>query len=174
MTTVDGGSTAGAAKRKHSYETRRWTALPAAQDLYLVLALVALLALHPTGAIALALAAAIAVAIVHSRVTLHWPSAVEMDGDTIAFSAYGRTHRYALRDVERLEVRRFLVRDRVLVRIVPAPALAGRYWLLDSIEGYTLLVGQLEAMSVARRLVLGRCTDARGNGGATGSEPPPS
>jgi hypothetical protein len=114
------------------------------QDLYLVAALAAVLALHPEGALALALAAAIPVTIAWSVLTLHLPSRVVTDDDGIVFSAYGRAHRFAWRDIQRIHVRRFVVRDRVLVRILPSSPLRGRYWLLDSICGYDAAVKTLE------------------------------
>ena len=114
------------------------------QDLYLVAALAAVLALHPEGALALALAAAIPITIAWSVLTLHLPSRVVADDDGIVFSAYGRAHHFAWRDIERIQVRRFVVRDRVLVRILPSSPLRGRYWLLDSIGGYDAAVKTLE------------------------------
>ena len=114
------------------------------QDLYLAAALAAVLALHPEGALALALAAAIPVTIAWSVLTLHLPSRVVTDDDGIVFSAYGRAHRFAWRDIQRIHVRRFVVRDRVLVRILPSSPLRGRYWLLDSIGGYDAAVRTLE------------------------------
>ncbi len=77
-------------------------------------------------------------------VTLHFPSRVEVTDDAIAFSAYGRTHVFAWCDVARVRVRRFLVRDRVLVRVVPAGAWRGRYWITDGLDGYDALVAELE------------------------------
>jgi len=44
-----------------------------------------------------------------------------------------------------VRVRRFLVRDRIFVRIAPAPPWRGRYWVLDRIEGFEELVQELEA-----------------------------
>ena len=90
------------------------------------------------------LAAGAAAAIVWAFVTLHFPSRVEMDDEAIRFSAYGRSHVFAWRDVARVHVRRFLVRDRVLVRLAPATAWRGRYWLTDGLAGYDALVAELE------------------------------
>jgi hypothetical protein len=114
------------------------------QDLYLVVALGAMLVLRSEGALAMTLAVAIPLAIGWSVVTLHLPSRVLIDDHGVVFSAYGREHRFAWRDVERVYVRRFVVRDRVLVRILPSPPLRGRYWLLDSMGGYDTAVRTLE------------------------------
>jgi hypothetical protein len=114
------------------------------QDLYLVAALAAMLALNPEGALATTLAVAIPLTIVWSALTLHLPSRVLTDDHGVVFSAYGREHRFAWRDIERIYVRRFVVRDRVLVRILPSPPLRGRYWLVDSIGGYDMAVRMLE------------------------------
>jgi hypothetical protein len=116
-----------------------------AQDLCLCLALVAVLYVHPEGALARALAAAIFAAIAWRLLTLHVPSRVEVDSEGITFSAYRRAHRFNWRDIERIQLRRFIVRDRVLVRITPASPWRGRYWLMDSMDGYDVLLRQLEA-----------------------------
>ena len=109
------------------------------------MALFAVLLLHPRGALAAALAAGIPACVAWSLLTLHLPSRVELDAQGISFSAYGREHRFAWRDIERIRVRRFAVRDRVLVRITPSAPWRGRYWLMDSIDGYDALVRSLEA-----------------------------
>jgi hypothetical protein len=77
--------------------------------------------------------------------TLHFPSRVAVDETGIAFSRYGREHRFLWTDVARLHVRRFVVQDRVLVRVEPASAWRGKSWILDSIEGWSALVAALDA-----------------------------
>jgi hypothetical protein len=77
--------------------------------------------------------------------TLHYPSRVDVDAEGIAFARYGRVHRFAWSEVERIRVRRFVVRDRVLVRISPASAFRGRYWILRSMERFVELVTAIEA-----------------------------
>ena len=114
------------------------------EDGFLVIALMALLALHPSGALLMALAAAVPAVVVWSRLTLHRPTRVDIDEEGVAFGAYGREHRFAFRDVERILVRRFVLRDRVLVRIAPAPALRGRYWLCDSLDDYAAILAKLD------------------------------
>jgi hypothetical protein len=134
--------------QRHVYPRGRWIQSAVAEDLALVLALGAVLALHPAGPLALALSAAIPVTIAWSLLSLHLPSRVDIDQDGIIFSAYGREHRFAWRDIERIHVRRFIVRDRVLVRLAPSSLLRGRYWLIHSIEGYDALVRALETRGV--------------------------
>jgi len=129
----------------HSYSKSGWWRSPTSQDVWLVMALFAVLLLHPRGALAAALAAGIPACVAWSLLTLHLPSRVELDAQGISFSAYGREHRFAWRDIERIRVRRFAVRDRVLVRITPSAPWRGRYWLMDSIDGYDALVRSLEA-----------------------------
>jgi hypothetical protein len=131
-------------KRHYGYGRTRCLASPIAEDLFLVLALGGLLAVFPRGALGAALATAIPAVLAWSWLTLHRPTHVLLDDDGISFRAYGREHRFAWRDVARVHVRRFIVRDRVLVRIAPAPPWAGRYWLLASLEGYGSLVETLE------------------------------
>jgi len=124
---------------------------PVSQDVWLVLALATVLVLHPQGALAVALGVAIPATIAWNVLTLHLPSRVDVDAEGISFSAYGRVHRFAWRAVERIHVRRFVVRDRVLVRIAPSPPFRGRYWLIDSIAGYAALVQVLEERANAKR-----------------------
>jgi hypothetical protein len=92
----------------------------------------------------MALWLAIPAAVAWSLVTLHVPSRVDIDGAGISFSAYGRAHSFAWSDIRRIRVRRFVVRDRVLVRIEPAGLWRGRYWLMDSLQGFDALVRELE------------------------------
>jgi len=115
-----------------------------ASDGFLVLALIVLLFTGPPAPLSIALAAGIPIVLGWGILTLHFPARVEMDGDSIAFYGYGRVHRFSWQNIERVRVRRFVVRDRVLVRISPAPPFRGRYWLLDSLEGYDALVSALE------------------------------
>ena len=68
-----------------------------------------------------------------------------IDEEGIRFARYGRAHRFAWKDVERVSVRRFLVRDRVLVRIEPSGgAWRGKYWILESIDGFDRAVRDLQ------------------------------
>jgi hypothetical protein len=120
------------------------------QDVVLAAALlVALLA--PRGPLASAFLVAIPCVLAWGFVTLHFPSAVTIDDAGIAFTRYRRTHRFAWSDVTSVRVRRFLVRDRVMVRIAPASAWRGRYWILESIDGFDALVAELEKRAVLQR-----------------------
>ena len=75
--------------------------------------------------------------------TLHFPSKVELTDEGVAFFGYGRVHRFSWSAVHRVKVRRFLVKDRVLVRLGPSPAWRGRYWIVDGIDGFDALVSEL-------------------------------
>jgi hypothetical protein len=78
--------------------------------------------------------------------TLHFPSRIETGEKEIVFARFGREHRFAWKDVTRVRVRRFLVKDRVLVRIEPSGgAWRGRYWLFDSLAAFEPLLAELEA-----------------------------
>jgi hypothetical protein len=125
-----------------SYARRLWL-----EDLVLLVAFGAVVALRPGGALATPLAAAIAAVMVWGFATLHVPSRVELSPSGVSFSRYGRTHAFAWRDVARVRVRRFLVGDRVLVRLHPSPPWRGRYWMSESIEGYAEVVRQLTVRS---------------------------
>jgi hypothetical protein len=96
------------------------------------------------GAWGIVLALGIGASLAWALGTLHFPSSVQLTDEAIAFSAYGRRHVFPWRDVTRVRVRRFLVRDRVLVRVTPAGAWRGRYWLTDGLDGYDTLVRELE------------------------------
>jgi hypothetical protein len=82
--------------------------------------------------------------------TLHFPAQVVIDEEGVRFARYGRAHRFAWKDVERVSVRRFLVRDRVLVRIEPSGgAWRGKYWILESIDGFDRAVRDLQRSKTA-------------------------
>jgi len=115
----------------------------AVQDAVLVVALVMVIATGARTAFAIALAVGVLVVLAWGFATLHFPRKVEWDDETITFSALGRSHTFVWKDV-RVRVRRFLVRDRIFVRLAPAPPWRGRYWLLAKMEGYDALVAELE------------------------------
>jgi hypothetical protein len=129
----------------HDYPPARYRAAIVGQDVVLALALALAALAAPSSRLASALVVAIPAVLAWGLLTLHFPSRVEIDDRGIAFCRYGRAHRFAWADVDSVHVRRFLVGDRVLVRIVPAPAWRGRYWLLESLRGFDALVGALEA-----------------------------
>jgi hypothetical protein len=131
----------------HAYPRGRWLVSAVGSDLLLAGLLLAILVAHPTGKLSLALGVAIPLVLLWGFVTLHFPSRVEMDDSSITFHAYGRSHRFLWSDVRAVRVRKFIVRDRVLVRLSPSPPWSGRYWLLDSITGFDELVRRLEKHS---------------------------
>jgi len=119
---------------------------PVAQDVALgVLWLAFLVLVDVPGGVRALMLGAIPIVFGWGMVTLHFPARLEIDDDGVRFARYGRTHRFAWKDVERVRVRRFLVKDRVLVRIEPSGgAWRGKYWILESIEGFDGAVGSLE------------------------------
>jgi hypothetical protein len=119
---------------------------PVLEDAVLGLAWLVLLVLVdlPSGVRATMLTA-IPVVLLWGAVSLHFPSRVEIDDAGVAFARYGRVHRFAWRDVRRVRVRRFVLRDRVLVRIEPSGgAWRGRYWIVDSLPEFERVVQALE------------------------------
>jgi hypothetical protein len=135
-----------------AYPRARWVARVVAQDVLLAIALA--WAAWTGGALGAALGAAILATASWGLVTLHNPSRVETSDDGIAFSAYGRTHAFRWRDIGAVHVRRFVVRDRVLVRFSPSSAWRGRYWVTDGLNDYEALVRELERRAkVAPRTV---------------------
>jgi hypothetical protein len=114
------------------------------QDFVLIVALIVLALISPHPKFAMALFFGIPLVLGFSITTLHYPSRVQIDEEGISFGRYGRVHRFAWREIDRIVVRRFLVADRVLVRIWPSTALRGRYWILDSIERFGELVKAIE------------------------------
>jgi hypothetical protein len=131
--------------KRHEYPRARYVAGIVGQDAVLVAALAMTALVAPGGALASALFVAVPAVLAWGFVTLHFPAVIEVSEAQIAFHRYGRVHRFAWSDVARIRVRRFVVRDRVMVRIAPASAWRGRYWVLDSIEGFDALVAELEA-----------------------------
>jgi hypothetical protein len=130
---------------------RRWVLSALGQDLVIVAALLLLVATRPSSALTSALSIAIPLVLAWGAITLHFPRAVELTEEAIEIHGYGRTHRFRWCDVSTVRVRRFLVRDRVLVRILPSPPWRGRYWLLDSMEGWSAVVAALESRAIKSR-----------------------
>lgn len=129
----------------HRYpKARRAAAI--ATDLLLLGVAVAIPLTRAAGSLSIALSIAIPCVLAWGIVTLHYPRRIELDDEGVTFSAYGFAHRYAWAAV-RVHVRRFLVRDRVLVRVTPSPPWRGRYWILDAIDGYPRLLSELEKRS---------------------------
>ncbi len=134
----------------HRYPRRLFLGSIVLQDVLLAAVLVALAALRPSGTFGVALAASAAVVLGWGALTLHFPAKVVLSLTGISFHRYGRAHRFAWEEVRAVRVRRFVVRDRVLVRIVPSAPWRGRYWILDGIEKFDELVRALEARAAGR------------------------
>lgn len=113
---------------------------------FALLAIAFAIPLSFAGKFSIVLSIAIPCVLAWGIVTLHYPRVIDVDDEGIAFAAYGFVHRYSWASV-RVHVRRFLVRDRVLVRLTPAPPWRGRYWILDAMDGYGALVAELEKRS---------------------------
>ncbi len=119
----------------------------AAEDAVLVAAWFLFLVTDAPAGVRLLMLAAIPIVLVWGAVSLHFPSRVDVDEEGVAFARYGRVHRFAWKDVRRVNVRRFPLRDRVLVIIEPSGgAWRGRYWLVDSLTGFK---GVVDALSRA-------------------------
>jgi hypothetical protein len=118
---------------------------PAVHDAMLVAAWFVILFLGDVAVLRFSLLLATPVVLAWGVVTLHFPSRVDVDDEGVAFFHYRRVHRFAWKDVARVRVRKFLVKDRVLVRLEPSAAWRGRYWIVDSIEGFDALVAAFEA-----------------------------
>jgi hypothetical protein len=134
----------------HAYPRARYLTGVIGQDVILIGALIVLAFLPPPEPLASALRIALPLVLLWGFVTLHVPSRIDVSDEAIVFHRYGRAHRFAWRDVERVRVRRFLVRDRVMVRIAPSSAWRGRYWIFDTIDGFDSLVRDLEKRDRAR------------------------
>jgi hypothetical protein len=118
------------------------------QDVVLVaMPVVAALASGGHGWLWLLSAAGLAVLAVNV-ITLHFPREVEVDAAGVRFRGYGREHAYAWSDV-RVRLRRFVVRDRVYVRIEDVRSGRRRgYWLVASLSRYEALVAALAERAV--------------------------
>ena len=132
----------------HSYSRARFIANVVAEDLLLPVAF-AVIAIVGGGVLGTALLVAIPIVMAWGVFTLHFPRRIEHTPEGITFTGYGRAHTFLWRDVEHVRVRRFLVRDRVLVRLTPSPAWRGRYWVLSSIGEFDALVKELERRAEA-------------------------
>jgi hypothetical protein len=130
-----------------TYEYPRGLRGPIVSDVALVFAWSVFAAVDdvPAG-VRRAMLVAIPVVLLWGLLTLHLPSRVVIDAEAVTFERYGRAHRYRWEDVRAIRVRRFLVRDRVLVRVDPSGgAWRGRYWLLDTMEGFRAAITALES-----------------------------
>ena len=127
----------------YAYRRARLYSSVLAQDALLGVVLVAFAITRPSGPLAVGLAVAIPLVWLWGILTLHFPWRVDMTERRISFHAYGRVHHFASTDIAELRVRRFLMRDRVLVRVMPAAPWRGRYWILEGIDGYPELVRAL-------------------------------
>jgi len=116
-----------------------------ATDLLLIAVALYLALSRPEGTLGYVLAIAVPAVLAWGVLTLHYPREVEVDEHGVRFSAYGRTHRYEWTAIERVHVRKFLVRDRVLVRMIPSPPWRGRYWILSTIDGHDELLRTLHS-----------------------------
>ena len=124
----------------HTYPRGRWIT-----DLVLLAVFAAFVFVRPQGTLFLVLEVAIPLVMVWGFLTIHYQSKVEIDARGVTFHAYGRHHAFLWSDVEKVSVRKFVVRDRVLVRLSPSPPWRGRYWLLDSMKDFDALVRELES-----------------------------
>jgi hypothetical protein len=88
---------------------------------------------------------AIPIVVAWGVVTLHMPTRVDVDEAGVAFHAYGRTHRFAWTDVTGVRARRFLMRDRVLVRLDPSGPWRGRYWIVGDPDDVARVVAAIES-----------------------------
>ncbi|MBR0600594.1 hypothetical protein [Sinanaerobacter chloroacetimidivorans] len=71
-----------------------------------------------------------------SFVAMNQPRRITDDGDNITFYGFFQKHAYKWSEIEFLRIRRFIMTDRVLVRIGKERVLGGRYWLdTDSLQG---------------------------------------
>ncbi len=135
----------------HTYPLRTRLFHFVGQDALLAAVVLAFVALRPVDAFARAMLVAIPIALAWSVVTLHWPSRITVDEAGVRFARYGREHAYPWRSIREVRVRRFLVRDRVLVRILPSAPWRGRYWVLDTLEGFDDLIRALEARGALQK-----------------------
>jgi hypothetical protein len=136
---------------RHAYPRARRIA-SIATDLLLVAVAIGIPLTRPAGSLTIILSIAVPCVLLWGAITLHYPRTIEVDAAGIAFGSYGLVHRYRWADVT-VHVRRFLVGDRVLVRLLPAPPWRGRYWILDSIDDYPALIAELERRVTPRAVV---------------------
>lgn len=124
-----------------THRTPRLRAL--GEDLVLVAMPPLVLALASPSAWLWLLAAAGLAVLAFNVATLHFPREIALDEHGIRFRAYGREHVYAW-SACRLRVRRFLVRDRVLLRVEDVQTgKSHRYWLTTQLSDYDALLRDL-------------------------------
>lgn len=114
-----------------------------AEDVVLVAMPVLVLVLASPSAWLWLLAATGVVVLAFNVVTLHFPREIALDDHGIRFRAYGREHDYAWSGC-RVRVRRFLMRDRVLLRVEDlGTGRTRRYWATAQLSDYDALLREL-------------------------------
>jgi hypothetical protein len=79
--------------------------------------------------------------------TLHFPHEVEITPGELVVRAYGRSRRYALGEV-RPVVRRFVVKDRALVRLRDAEGRSrGAHWFVSDVGDVDSMIEELQRSS---------------------------
>jgi hypothetical protein len=94
------------------------------------------------------LAASGLVVLAFNAITLHFPREIAIDETGIRFRAYGREHAYAWASC-RVKVRRFVVRDRLLVRIEDERGRRHNYWLLSRLRDFDALTSEISSRAVS-------------------------
>jgi len=95
------------------------------------------------------LAAAGVLVLLWNVATLHFPHEVETDREGIRVRAYGREHVYRWNACT-VRVRKFVVRDRVLLRVSDAQRNVRRsYWLLGSLSDFSGLLATVSKHQAA-------------------------
>jgi len=149
---------------RHAYPAARNVAARAT-DLLLIAVALWLLIARSGGRLGIALGLAIPLVLAWGVLTLHYPRAVTIDDRGISFEGYGRSHRFEWSDVRAIRVRKFLVGDRVLVRVLPSAPWRGRYWILESLEGYRELLAALQRQAREHEVLPSPRPSPEGRGG---------
>ncbi|HWQ80182.1 MAG TPA: hypothetical protein VN381_15250 [Anaerovoracaceae bacterium] len=82
--------------------------------------------------------------LISSLIAMSQPRLITDDGETLTFYGFFQKHAYKWSEIRNLRIRRFIMSDKVLVRIGKDRLLAGRYWLdTDSLEGCSELLDKM-------------------------------
>ncbi len=79
-----------------------------------------------------------------SLAAMNQPHRITDDDEKITLYGFFQKHKYTWAEIEFLRIRRFIMTDRVLVRIGKERVLGGRYWLdTDSLQGSSELLEKM-------------------------------
>lgn len=118
--------------KEYVYESKYFKSQVTAVSAFCVVIIVACILNMATTPYAALLCLVIAVSIYtiwNNNIAICTPEVVVMDAEYLEFSAYGKSHKFMLEDVNSLRIREFPRARKMYIRINEPSMLRGRYWV---------------------------------------------